>query len=29
VLCDVRVKQSGVRREQLTRDTRFVEDLGF
>lgn len=29
ILCDVLADVSGIRREQLTRDTRFVEDLGF
>jgi hypothetical protein len=28
-LCDVAVKQLGAGREELRRDTRFVEDLGF
>ena len=28
-LCDVVVRQLGVRREILRRETRFVEDLGF
>lgn len=28
-LCDLLVRELGVRREELRRDTRFVEDLGF